>query len=211
MKLQPGYLLVVEDIPDTLELLDAALKFKGYRVATARNGQEALEVIRRERPAMVITDVLMPTMDGFGLLHRLRINPETRDLPVIFLTATYVAYEDRKFANSIGVTYFIEKPFDMDLFLKVVNELLEQPPRHAVKPLEELDFYREYRRRLQVKLEQKTTKIARDQTLLEGMQAQDDEAPAFKADLDLLLKERNDLQLLLKQIDEHLKTLDSPD
>ena len=86
-----GYLLVVEDIPDILKLLDATLKFKGYRVVTAQNGQEALDAIQRERPAMIITDILMPKMDGFSLVHRLRINPETRDIPVIFLTATYVA------------------------------------------------------------------------------------------------------------------------
>jgi CheY-like chemotaxis protein len=88
MDTQPGYLLVVEDIPDILRLLDATLKFKGYRVVTARNGQEALEVIQRERPAIIITDILMPKMDGFSLVHRLRINPETRDIPVVFLTAT---------------------------------------------------------------------------------------------------------------------------
>ena len=67
MNTQSGYLLVVEDIPDILKLLDATLKFKGYRVLTARNGEEALEVIQKERPLMIITDILMPKMDGFSL------------------------------------------------------------------------------------------------------------------------------------------------
>ena len=57
---QQGYLLVVEDIPDILSLMDATLKFKGYRVMTATNGQEALELIQKKHPAIVITDILMP-------------------------------------------------------------------------------------------------------------------------------------------------------
>ena len=67
-----GYVLVVDDIPDILKLLDATLKFKGYRVVTAHNGQEALEAIQREHPALIIADILMPKMDGFSLLHRIR-------------------------------------------------------------------------------------------------------------------------------------------
>ena len=74
------YLLVVEDIPDILNLLDTTLKFKGYRVVTARNGEEALEAIESEHPALIITDILMPKMDGFSLVHRLRIDPQ----PAIF-------------------------------------------------------------------------------------------------------------------------------
>src|SRR4030067_3393891 len=97
-----GYRLVVEDMPDILKLLAASPKFKGYRVVTAQNGQEALDAIQRERPAMIITDILMPKMDGFSLVHRLRINPETRDIPGVLLTATYVAPEDKAFALTIG-------------------------------------------------------------------------------------------------------------
>jgi len=95
MNAQQGYLLVVEDIPDILNLLEATLTFKGYRVVTARDGQEALEIIQKEHPAMVITDILMPKMDGFSLVHRLRLDPETRRIPVVFLSATYVAPEDK--------------------------------------------------------------------------------------------------------------------
>src|SRR3990170_4324648 len=135
-----GYLLVVEDIPDILKLLDATLKFKGYRVVTAQNGQEALDAIQRERPAMVITDILMPKMDGFSLVHRLRINPETRDIPVVFLSATYVLPEDKEFALTLGVTRFIEKPVDLEAFLPVISELLSQGAT-AFEPLNEFDFY----------------------------------------------------------------------
>src|ERR1043165_4044395 len=104
MNAAKDYLLIVEDDPDILRLLDAALTFRGYRVISAHNGKEALEIIQIKRPAIIITDIMMPKLDGFGLVHRLRINPETRELPVIFLTATYVALEDKAFALNIGVT-----------------------------------------------------------------------------------------------------------
>ncbi len=80
------YLLVVEDIPNILTLIDTALKFKGgYRVVTALNGEDAMVAIEKERPAVIVTDILMPRMDGFSLVHKLRLNPETRNIPVIFL------------------------------------------------------------------------------------------------------------------------------
>ena len=77
MNIPYGPILVVEDIPNVLELLEVTLRFKGYPVVTARNGQEALEIYPRERPALVITDILMPTMDGFCLAHTLRKDPRT--------------------------------------------------------------------------------------------------------------------------------------
>src|SRR5512145_2099034 len=128
--MQEGYVLIVEDVPDILKLLEETLKFKGYRALTARNGQEALQTVQRERPMLVITDIMMPKLDGFGLVHRLRINPETRDIPVIFLTATYVALEDKAFALNIGATRFLEKPVNFEKFLGTIEELL-----HAEAPV----------------------------------------------------------------------------
>ena len=67
MNTNKRYLLVVEDVPDILTLLDTTLKFKGYRVLTARDGQEALEHIQKEHPALIITDILMPERDGMDV------------------------------------------------------------------------------------------------------------------------------------------------
>src|SRR4029453_2560923 len=132
------YLLIVEDDPDILKLLDAALTFRGYRVITARNGKEGLEAIKVKRPAIVIADIMMPKLDGFGLVHRMRINPETRDIPVVFITATYVAREDRDFALNLGATRFIQKPVDLEKFLATIAELLEQGLPTIIKPLNNL-------------------------------------------------------------------------
>lgn len=202
MNTQQDYLLVVEDIPDILKLLDTTLKFKGYRVITARDGQEALEIIERERPALIITDILMPKMDGFNLVHRLRIDPETRKIPVIFLTATYVAPEDKAFALNIGATRFIEKPVDLEDFLPMVAELLEQGVPAMQELLTEPDFYAGYRKRLETKLEQKFTQIARAKSLRDSLS--EEEKPAFMASLQRAISERDEIQLLLDQIDKSI-------
>ena len=200
-----GYLLVVEDIPDILKLLDATLKFKGYRVVTAQNGQEALDAIQRERPAMIITDILMPKMDGFSLVHRLRINPETRDIPVIFLTATYVAPEDKAFALTIGVSRFIEKPVDFDQFLPTVAEIMAKGAPAPLETLNELDFYEGYRKRLEEKLNQKMTQIVRGEHLLKTIS--EEEQRTIKASLHQAINEREEIQHLLDEIHELLEKI----
>jgi len=200
-----GYLLVVEDIPDILKLLDATLKFKGYRVVTAQNGQEALDAIQRERPAMIITDILMPKMDGFSLVHRLRIDPETRDIPVIFLTATYVAPEDKAFALTIGVSRFIEKPVDFDQFLPTVAEIMAKGAPAPLETLNELDFYEGYRKRLEEKLNQKMTQIVRGEHLLKTIS--EEEQRTIKASLHQAINEREEIQHLLDEIHELLEKI----
>jgi CheY-like chemotaxis protein len=197
------YLLIVEDDPDILELLEAALTFKGYRVMTARDGSEALDVIRRKHPALVIADIMMPKLDGFGLVHRIRINPETREIPVVFITATYVAREDVEFALNIGATQFIQKPIDLPGFLETVAELLAQGLPTVIEPLKELDFYNEYRRRLRAKLEEKLRQIARDERLLAT--EEDEESPSIQASLRQTIRERDELNLLLDQIHAQLE------
>lgn len=197
------YLLVVEDIPDILNLLDTTLKFKGYRVVTARDGQEALEIIQKEHPALIITDILMPKMDGFNLVHKLRIDPETRKIPVIFLSATYVAPEDKAFAVDIGVTHFIEKPVDLNDFLPLVAQLLEQGVPATQEPLTDPNFYVGYRRRLEAKLEQKHKQIARAESLLETIA--EEERPDFLASLQRSINERDEIQHLLDQITDTIR------
>jgi len=209
MSAQQGYLLVVDDVPDILELLDAMLKFKGYRVLTARNGQEALACIEQERPALIIADILMPKMDGFTLVNRLRLNPQTRDIPVVFLSATYVAPEDKAFALTIGVTRFIEKPVDVESFLPMIAEYLTQGPPAPLEPLSEYDFYMGYRKRLEVKLKQKNTQIARDQHLLGTLS--ESERPSFETSLHQTISERDEMQHLISQIRELLENKAKPE
>jgi CheY-like chemotaxis protein len=203
MEPNKGYLLVVEDIPDILTLLDTTLKFKGYRVVTAVNGQEALEVIQREHPALIITDILMPRMDGFSLVHRLRIEPETRKIPVIFLSATYVAAEDKAFALTIGATRFMEKPVVLEEFLSMIEELMNESTPEAVEPLSEQEFLEGYRKRLEIKLAEKNTQIIRGEGLLQSVSEAEKEA--FTTSLHQAVSERKEILRLLEQVNAHLE------
>ncbi len=195
----PGYLLVVDDIPDILNLLDTTLTFKGYRVVTARNGQEALEAIQKERPALIIADILMPKMDGFSLVHRLRINPKTRDIPVVFLSATYVTPEDKDFAIAIGVTRFIEKPVDIETFLPTISDILSQKVSPAHQSMSDFEFYDGYRKRLETKLHHKTAQITRSEHLLNTTQS-DEEKQTIAKSLEVARAERDEILHLLEQI-----------
>lgn len=203
MDTEPGYLLIVEDDPDILRLLETTLTFRGHRVITAQNGREGLEIIQKGHPALVITDIMMPKLDGFGLVHRLRLNPETRNIPVIFITATFVTFEDKEFSLDIGATRFIQKPIDLERFLTTIVDLLKQEVPVVVEPLNELNFYTGYLKRLEAKLEQKNKQIAREESLL-GPNS-DERDQAIQVSLMRAIGEREELKLLLEQVHKQLE------
>ena len=159
-------ILVVEDVPNILELLDVTLRFKGYPVNTASNGEEALAVVSQQSPALVITDIMMPKMDGYTLAFNLRRNPKTSHIPIIFLSATYVTPEDKDFAMSLGAVRFMEKPVDTEDFLLTVAEVLTDPKGALSPPMDKQQFLDGYRRRLEVKLGHKNAQIFRNERLL---------------------------------------------
>jgi CheY-like chemotaxis protein len=198
MSLAFGPILVVEDVPNVLELLEVTLRFKGYPVITAKNGQEAIEQVEKEHPALVITDILMPKMDGYALAHRLRSTPQTRHIPIIFLSATYVTPEDKQFAISLGAVRFIEKPIDTEEFLLTVGELLTEGSENAPEPLGEHEFYAGYRERLEHKLRHKHTQISRTERLLTTLPAA--QRPAFESLLKQTQNDRDEIQTELNQI-----------
>ncbi len=197
-----GPILVVEDVPHILELLAVTLRFKGYPVVTATNGEEALEMIAKERPAMVITDILMPRMDGFTLMHRLRQDATMSRIPVVFLSATYITPEDKAFALELGAVRFLEKPVDTPEFLLTVAEILTQGPPTIPPPMEENKFYRGYRERLESKLRHKSQQITRTERLLDTLP--DEQKPAFEA----ILKEARTHRLeIQEELDELYRIL----
>ncbi len=198
MSIPYGPILVVEDMPHILELLDVTLKFKGYPVITARNGQEALELLEREHPALVITDILMPKMDGYTLVQRLRTNPKTNQVPIIFLSATYVTPEDKAFALRLGAMRFLEKPVDTEEFLLTVAEVLTDSAAALPPPLEEREFFVGYRERLEQKLRHKLTQINRTERLLENLPAE--QKPAFESLLVEARQHRREIQDELDQL-----------
>lgn len=202
MNIPYGPILVVEDTPNVLELLDVTLRFKGYPVVTARNGQEALEKIARERPAIVITDILMPKMDGYSLAHTLRNDPRWLSIPIIFISATYVTPEDKVFALNLGAVRFLEKPIDTEEFLLTVAEILTMGVPTMPRPMDDAAFYAGYRERLEAKLRHKNTQITRTERLL--LTLQPDQQPAFQALLNSAINDRDEIQ---GELDSLLKLL----
>jgi signal transduction histidine kinase/DNA-binding response OmpR family regulator len=101
-------LLVVDDDPDALDLAVAMVEDGGYQIATAVNGREALEAIARQRPDAIILDLMLPEMDGFEVVHRMSLNPDWRNIPVILLTARDLSHEERR-ALDIGAARVIQK------------------------------------------------------------------------------------------------------
>ena len=193
-----GPILVVEDVPNILDLLDITLRFKGYKVLTAHNGEEALEIISKQRPALIITDILMPKLDGYALTQQLRTQEDTRDIPIIFLSATYVTPEDKEFALKLGAVRFLEKPVDTEEFLITVAEVLASIPLEPDEPLSREQFYRGYRERLESKLRYKNMQIIRTERLLTTLPAE--QKAAFEELLEETRNQRDEIQLELDEL-----------
>jgi len=113
-------ILVVDDEIDTLQLLRTILEISGYKPVTTLNSVDALALAEAEKPDVALLDILMPRLDGFTLCKMLRLNPATRDLPVIFVTA-YEALdlEDRR--KEAGANSVIQKPINMDDLIKAIS------------------------------------------------------------------------------------------
>jgi diguanylate cyclase (GGDEF)-like protein len=118
-------ILIVDDNPDKLGLLEAALCLAGYRVTTATDGDEALAAIESYQPDLVITDVMMPRMNGYELAQKIRSNPLTKFIPVIMQTAAGRRAEDLRRASEVGALGYITDPTDLDLLLARTRTLLE--------------------------------------------------------------------------------------
>jgi CheY-like chemotaxis protein len=110
-------ILVVDDDPDVLTALREALETEGYRVRTAMDGIEALDSIAEERPALIISDLMMPTMTGFELLGALRSDPETASIPTLIITAA------RNSEKQLRETPILPKPLDLDALLRAIGAL----------------------------------------------------------------------------------------
>jgi CheY-like chemotaxis protein len=198
MSIPYGPILVVEDIPNILDLLTVTLQFKGYPVVTATNGQEALAAIQQERPALIITDILMPKMDGYTLMQTLRTDLKTSQIPIIVLSATYVSPEDKSFALKLGAVRFMEKPIDTGDFLLTVAEVLLMGTGAMPPPISQREFYIGYRDRLEEKLSHKNAQIARTKCILETLPA--DQKAAFQVLLAETQQHRDAIQMELDNL-----------
>jgi len=123
-------ILIVDDRALNRQFLTALLGYVGYHLLEATNGAEALEKLRAERPDLVITDLLMPTMDGFQLVQQIRADPLISETRVIFYSATYRLQEAKSLADACGVSIVIPKPSEPQIILETINAALRniKPP-----------------------------------------------------------------------------------
>ncbi len=117
-------ILVVDDRPSNRTFLTKLLGRGGHRLLEAGDGARALEQVRNERPDLVITDILMPTMDGYEFVRHVRSDPSISSTPIIFYTATYSAPQAKALADSCGVSSVLTKPCDLQEILAAVKREL---------------------------------------------------------------------------------------
>ena len=133
--------LIVDDRPTNRQFLSTLLGYGGHRLLEAADGAEALRLVKAERPDLVISDILMPTMDGFEFAKSVRADPEIAATKIVFYTATYRATEAALLAKACGVSVVIAKPAEPQRVIDVVNEQLGIPqlklvPQAMAKPAE---------------------------------------------------------------------------
>src|SRR5688572_24884937 len=149
--------LVVDDNPINRKLLKLLLEAEGHSIVEADNGISALERLDREPLDAVISDILMPEMDGYRLCHEIRKSQKFNRIPFIVYTASYTLPSDEKLALQFGVDKFIRKPAADNEIVNGLNEVLSsaaQRDRNAVEQPEEAEVMREYSQVLVRKLEQ---------------------------------------------------------
>ncbi len=157
-------LLIVDDNPQSLYMLQTLLSAKGFELELASNGAEAFEKARRNPPNMVISDILMPVMDGFSLCRAWKADERLKNIPFVFYTATYTDPQDEDFALSLGAERFIVKPMEPAKFLAILQEVIEShragkliAPREPIA--NSIEYYEKYSATLVRKLEDKLTQL----------------------------------------------------
>ncbi len=169
------HVLIVDDRLDNLYLLRALLQGNGYTVTQAHNGAEALDRAREVLPQLVISDLLMPMMDGYTLLRHWKADERLRSIPFVVYTATYTDPKDERLALDLGAAAFILKPAEPEPFIARIREVLAKSAGEASElvgapPLEENVLLKEYSEVLVRKLEKKALQLEQtNRTLLEDI------------------------------------------
>lgn len=116
-------ILLVDDEKDIVAVVEARLAMAGYTIVTAFDGQEALEVARRESPDLILLDLMLPKLDGHKVCRMLKFDKAYEHIPIIMFTAKTAA-ADKKLAQEVGADAYITKPFDMKALVDTVKKYL---------------------------------------------------------------------------------------
>lgn len=166
-------ILIADDNRDNLYYLSSLLEGEGHKAVSAENGAEALERLGNDVFHLIISDVLMPVMDGFQLCRECRKDSALRDIPFIFYTATYTEEADKKFGLSLGADEYIVKPMEPDDLLGVIDRVIRSKEDKGLvltvstSAGDDADYLAEHNRRLIQKLESKMLQLEEKQRELE--------------------------------------------
>jgi diguanylate cyclase (GGDEF)-like protein/PAS domain S-box-containing protein len=183
-------ILVVDDQADNRELVVTLITYRGHQPLEAADGAEALALVRSERPQLVISDILMPTMDGYEFVRQLRAEPAIAGTEVIFYSAHYLEREARSLATECGVSHVLIKPCEPQDILDAIDQALSHVPAPVVvREVPDVpEFDREHLRLLTNKLSEKVADLEAVNRRLDAL-----------TDFNLqLASERDPLQLLEK-------------
>ena len=123
MAMENHHILIVEDEESLLKLESILLSSKGYKVTGVRDGLAALSEIEKCRPDLILLDIMMPGIDGFEVCRRIKGNPDTRDIPIVMLTAKKSAADQAR-GTEVGADAYITKPFKSLRIIDVISGLL---------------------------------------------------------------------------------------
>ena len=185
-------ILIVDDQEENLYLLNTLLNGFGYQVVSARNGKEALEKLQAEDFRIIISDILMPVMDGFQLCHAVKTNEKFKHIPFVFYTAAYQEKEDEELAQKMGADKFIRKPMEPGQFVEIINQLMREVENGRIKPVEKIpgnekEVFKLYNERLVNKLEEKTIKLQEE---VRKRQQAEQELKTYYNQLEVSVEER---------------------
>jgi two-component system cell cycle sensor histidine kinase/response regulator CckA len=157
-------ILSVDDHPDNLYLIEAAARVCGHEVVNAHHGIEGLRELESQPFDVIVSDILMPEMDGFRFCREVKTREDLKHIPFVFYTATYTGPKDRELGLSLGASRFIVKPQDPVEFIQILEEVFTEAaagklPSPAMPSPEEHDYLRAYNQRLIAKLERKIKQL----------------------------------------------------
>lgn len=118
-------ILLIEDTPDMLKVIQSNLSVRGYQVITASKGEEGLILARTQRPDLIILDIRLPDITGWSILQTLKSDPKLKEIPVFVMTASELAGDEKKALN-LGAAYYLSKPFSLHDFISRIDKVLKE-------------------------------------------------------------------------------------
>lgn len=122
----PKHILVIDDIEENSDIIQTKLSFAGYRVDVAADGETGLKMARENAPDLILCDIMLPNMDGWGVLDAIREDPATAGIPFVFMTAyTTIQFSgEKRRAIEQGAVDYLKKPFDLNEMLALVRKII---------------------------------------------------------------------------------------